>query len=64
MENDSYQIRFDIAEKNIKCYTTEKSQLTFSIIQGEDTFGNAFSENIPIKSSIFREKWLSKIERL
>ena len=64
LSNGSYQIRFDIAEKNIKCYTTEKSQLTFSIIQGEDTFGNAFSENIPIKSSIFREKWLSKIERL
>ena len=64
LSNGSYQIKFDVAERNIKCYTTEKSQLSFSIIQGEDNFGNAFSEDIPIKSSIFREKWLSNIETI
>ncbi len=63
LSNGEYQIRFDVAEKNIKCYTSDKSNLTFTVVQGMDNFGNAFSEDIPIKSSIFREKWLSNIER-
>ena len=64
LSNGSYQIRFDVAERNVKRYTGEKSYLTFSIIQGEDNFGNAFAENQPFKSSLFREKWLSSISRL
>lgn len=64
LSNGSYIIKFDVAERNVKCYTTEKSQLTFSIIQGEDNFGNAFAENMPLKASIIKEKWLTKIERL
>lgn len=64
LSNGTYQIKFDIAERNVKCYTSEKSQLSFSIIQGEDNFGNAFAENIPIKASIIKEKWLTDIERL
>lgn len=58
LSNGGYKIVFDVAERNRKCYTGEKSQLTFTVVQGEDTFGNAFSEDIPIKSSIIREKWL------
>ena len=61
LSNGTYQIRFDVAEKNIKCYTTEKSQLTFTVLQGEDNFGNAFSENSAIKSSIIRGKWLKEL---
>lgn len=64
LSNGSYQIRFDVAERNVKCYTTEKSYLTFSIIQGEDNFGNTFAENLPFKSSLFREKWLSDIRKI
>lgn len=63
LSNGDYQIRFDIAERRIKCYTSEKSYLSFTVVQDKDNFGNAFSENIPNKSSIFREKWLSKIEK-
>lgn len=63
LSNGSYQIRFDVAERNVKCYTSEKSYLTFSIIQGEDNFGNAFAENLPFKSSLFRGKWLTSIIR-
>ena len=51
---------FDIAERNIKRYTREKSQLTFNINIGEDCFGNTYSEDISIKSSLFREKWLKE----
>ena len=58
LSNGEYKIVFDVAERNRKCYTGEKSQLSFIVVQGEDTFGNAFSEDIPIKSSIIREKWL------
>ena len=61
LSNGTYQIRFDVAEKRIKCYTTEKSQLTFSVLQGEDNFGNTFSENSAIKSSIIRGKWLKEL---
>lgn len=58
-----YKIKFDVAERNIKRYTTDNSNLTFTIIQDENNFGNRFAENIPIKSSIFREKWLKNINK-
>ena len=56
-----YIIKFDIAERYIKCHTTEKSYLSFTIIQNETCFGNAFSENIPTKNSLIRSKWLNSI---
>ena len=61
LSNGSYKISFDVAERNIKRYSSEKSDLSFSVVQGEDCFGNAFSENISIKSSIIREKWLKGV---
>ena len=56
------KIVFDVAERNVKCYTTKKSQLTFNVLQGEDCFGNVFAEDIPIKSSLIRENWLKEIK--
>ena len=56
-----YIIKFDIAERYIKCHTTEKSYLSFTIIQNETCFGNAFSESIPTKNSLIRSKWLNSI---
>lgn len=64
LSNGNYKIVFDVAERRIKCYTTEKSQLTFTVIQGNDNFGNAFAENSSIKTSIIRERWLTKIEQI
>ena len=58
LANGDYTIKFDVAERNLKRYTTEKSQLTFSVQQGNDGFGNVFAENIPIKSSIIHPDWL------
>lgn len=57
LSNGSYRIEFDIAERGVKRYTREKSQLTFAVVQGEDCFGNAFAEEMPLKASIIREKW-------
>jgi lipopolysaccharide transport system ATP-binding protein len=59
-----YKIKFDIAERNIKRYTTDNSNLTFRIFQDENGFGNRFCESLPIKSSLFRENWLKGINKL
>ena len=64
LSDGEYKIVFDIAERNIKRHTTEKSSLSFSVIQDENCFGNAFAENIAIKSSIIREKWLVTYHRI
>ena len=57
LSNGTYRIEFDIAERDVKRYTREKSQLTFPVIQGNDCFGNVFAEDMPLKASIIREKW-------
>lgn len=62
LSNGEYKIVFDVAERNVKCYTTKKSQLTFNVLQREDCFGNVFAEDIPIKSSLIRENWLKEIK--
>ena len=54
----NYKIVFDVAERDIKCYTTEKSSLTFDVISDENYVCNIFNENISIKSSIVRGNWL------
>ena len=59
LSTGSYRIEFDLAERNVRRYTREMSQLSFTVVQGEDCFGNVFAESIPIKSSIIREKWLT-----
>lgn len=59
LSDGNYRIVFDIAERNIKCYTTDRSNLFFTIMQGgNSSFGNRFCEQINIKSSLFRENWM------
>ncbi|SHL56472.1 lipopolysaccharide transport system ATP-binding protein [Fibrobacter sp. UWT2] len=53
-----YKIKFDIAERNVKCYTTDLSELDFTIHQGSNHFGNPFDEEGSIKRSLFHCKWL------
>lgn len=61
LADGDYSIQFDVAERNVKRYTTEKSVLTFNVQQGGSGFGNIFAERIPIKSSIIHEDWLDGI---
>ena len=61
LADGDYSILFDVAERNVKRYTTEKSILTFNVQQGESGFGNIFAEKIPIKSSIIHADWLDSI---
>jgi lipopolysaccharide transport system ATP-binding protein len=64
LSNGEYTIVFDIAEKAVKDYAGEESQLTFETTVDSSSFMNAFSENLPIKSSIIREMWLKGYERV
>ena len=57
-----YEIKFDLAERNIKCYTTDLSELHFTISQGENHFGNPFDEKGTIKNSLFHCNWLKKCQ--
>ena len=62
--NGEYYIQFDVAHKDVRCFSTDKSQLSLSITTGKDKFGNAFAENIPSKASIIRPKWLKGYWRI
>ena len=60
-----YSILFDVAERNVKRYTTDSSRLSFSVQQkAGNGFGNVFSERIPQKSSIFCEDWLKDYHQI
>lgn len=61
LADGDYKIVFDVAERNVKCYSTEKSNLSFHISIGESDFGNRFSENVTFKTSLFKEDWLKEI---
>lgn len=60
LANGEYKVFFDIAERNVVRHTTEKSQLTFTVVQGATRFGNIFAENTLKKSSIIRQDWLKE----
>lgn len=64
LSDGDYRIIFDIAERNIKRYTTETSNLNFTINIGNSNFGNRFCEDSTFKISIIKEDWLKKIENI
>lgn len=64
LASGEYKISFDLAERNVKRYTTDYSALTFSILQGKNYFGNTFADISPIKTSIIWKKWEKEIKRI
>lgn len=60
--NGDYKIVFDIAVRNVRNYATNNSNLSFSVANDENGFGNVFCEDMIIKSSIMRENWFDKYE--
>ena len=62
--NGEYKIKFNIAERNVRRYDTDKSNLIFTVAQSDDGFGNVYAENIPIKSSIIRPKWVKYVHKV
>ena len=60
----NYRIVFDLAEKRLRRFTTEKSNLFISVEQSKDGFGNTFSENSTFKISLIREKWFKELKRI
>jgi lipopolysaccharide transport system ATP-binding protein len=59
-----YKIVFDVAEANVKRYTTGKSDLSFEIIIDKSHRCNTFNEISPTKSSIVRGNWMVNFERV
>lgn len=64
LANGDYTIEVDLAERAVKHYTSEKSKLSFSVVQSNDNFGNVFAESMPAKTSIIREDWLKIFEKI
>lgn len=64
LSNGEYTISFDVAEKGVRAYSAEDTQLTFEVSVDPSSFVNAFSENLPIKSSIIRELWVKGYEKI
>ena len=60
----TYKIAFDVAERNRKRYTTDKSALYFDVITGSDNFGHVFPDITPKKLSIVHEKWIKGVEKI
>lgn len=60
----TYKIAFDVAERNRKRYTTDKSALYFDVITGGDNFGYVFPDITPKKVSIVHEKWINGVEKI
>lgn len=60
----SYKIAFDVAERNRRRYSTEKSELSFDVITGSDNFGYVFADITPKKISVIHEKWMQGMEQL
>lgn len=54
LSNGKYYIVFDVADKDEKCYTTEKSHLMFEVFIDEEHPVNAYNEENQIKASIVR----------
>lgn len=64
LSNGEYRVVFDIAEKTVKNYAEDDSMLTFNVEVDNTSKINAFSEKMPIKSSIIRENWLVSYQKL
>lgn len=65
LSDGGYHIVFDIAERNVKRYTTEKSNLYFTVLPGSSFIRKSFLANILISRvrcserlvGHFCEKW-------
>lgn len=58
LSNGEYKIELDIAEKAVRDYAGEETTLSFRVDIDDKSRVNAFNEDLNIKSSIIREKWL------
>ncbi len=58
LSNGDYRIVLDTAERNVKNYAGEDSQLLFTVSVDEKSTINTFSEDCDFKKSIIREPWL------
>jgi len=58
-----YRIEFDLAIPNIKRFTTDKSNLTFSILSDSEYGNKFFLDNNKHFNSVSRPNWFSSIKK-
>ena len=59
-----YKIVFDMAEKNVKCYSTSKSNIGFDVIAHKDYPVNIYGERHSLKYSLLRNAKLIKKDKV
>lgn len=64
LANGDYKIKFDVAERDVKNYAPDESELSIHIENDKTNFGNAFSESSPIKTSLTRGKWFKGFDKI
>ena len=64
LSEGDYVLLLDVAEKGIRNYAGEDTQLSFKVESNNSSKINAFCENIEIKSSIIRELWLVDYKKI
>ena len=55
---------FDVADIEVKNFAGPNTALTFNVVPGEKTFGNAFNETNALKCSVVRLPWMTNIQKL
>lgn len=64
LSNGDYRIKLDVAEKNIRNYAGDETNLSFSVEIDKNSSVNLFCENSEIKSSIVRGLWLEDYHKI
>ena len=59
-----YKVVFDVADIEVKNFAGPNTALTFNVVPGEKTFGNAFNETNALKCSVVRQPWMTNIQKL
>ncbi len=64
LSDGNYTIVFDIAERSVRNYATEKSYLRFTVLNNDEDFGDRYREDYDFKRSIIRQDWLVNYKRI
>ena len=61
LANGNYKIAFDVAERSVKKYSTNASDLYFEMVNEPGGFGSLYPNDIHYKNSIIRTDWLQSM---
>ena len=64
LSTGEYKVVFDVADIEAKNFASPNTALTFNVVTGEKTFGNAFNETNSLKCSVIRQPWMTHFQKL